>query len=553
MGQKYVFIPGIPQPTIPGAENQTMSSKQVITSVPVSQVQHGGQLQYQDLNFSNTGVSGKPVVGFPTSFSHVTAAPDISHVSQHDQNYSPYSSQNYSNIWNARSTSPLLRGSSMSTCFLPPTSNNLFCRGSSFHNLRNDGSQSPVFVVLQSVGSFNNPQPCILNPIYCTTNTSSVGVNTSCCSNNFNDHEININKPLSVPSLQSHSNNFLNVSSVNSVAQGESVSGSHGKYVKYITPVGSRSASPIQVFPNKIESESPLSTPPPQIISSPPALATHILHPESRIGYPVIFSPKTSPPPTPLRIRSRSATPVPNLSVDYASSNYLNTLPQSSTFHSGVSNANSMSQAVNSQFQSYRSRSNTFGGVGGTSSASNHLTSQAVNPRQRLSPLPLSVMNQLNVPSSNNDPYRNSYTIIPFDRSCRHSPIHLSDNGPFVASPSSSRLFMSLAVENSRKLNSPSEGSTVGPTFRRNFSVPDDYQCMQGNAPMQYNTTVYRQQKISADNCLCRQGSSHPASAVAPDSSHERLSPIGLRAVSSCYNAVNTSQVDPVKVSDVNH
>lgn len=295
MGQKYVLIPGIPQPAAPGIENQAILLKQA-ASVPLPQGHQGGHLQYPDPNFPNTGMSAKPLVGFSTSFSHVTAGPDVGHVLPHEQNYSfSYASQNYPSVWNARYTSPLLRGSSMSTCFLPPSSNNLFCRGSSFHSLRNDGSQSPVFYVLQSVGNFCNPQPCVLNPILCSTDAAPIAVNTPFFSN-VNEADVSQSR-----SAKSHGNSYLSGPSL-IPSHGESFLGNIGKFLKYITPVNSRPASP--AFTNKHENESPLSTPPPQIISSPPTLASHVLQPESRIGYPVLFSPKTSLPPTPLYMKS---------------------------------------------------------------------------------------------------------------------------------------------------------------------------------------------------------------------------------------------------------
>lgn len=105
---------------------------------------------------------------------------------------------------------------------------------------------------------------------------------------------------------------------------------------------------------------------------------------------------------------------------------------------------------------------------------------------------------------------------------------------------------MSLAVENSRKLNSP-ETTSTRPDFRRTHSNVDDN---HNNSALQYNSAVHRQQK-TADKYLCRQGSSSVA-LVLPDTNSGRLSPVGFTTGSS-YNAANASQVDPVKVSDVNH
>lgn len=523
-----------------------------MSSVPVLQGQQGGQLQYQDANVLNTGTSSKPLVGFSTSFSHVTTGTDKSYFLPHDQNY-PHSitSQNFSNVQNTRSTSPLPRDSSMSTCFLPAASNSLFCRGSSFQNLKNDGSQSPVFFVLQPVGNFNNSQPCVLNPILRTSDTPPVAINTSYYSNN-NNGDANTGFTRSISSAKPQGSSFVQASSLG-VSHVESFTGSSGKYIQYITPVNSRSTSPIQSISNRLETESPLSTPPPQIISSPPSLANHVLQPETRIGYPILFSPKTSPPPTPFIVRSRSATPLPTISADYVPQTcFLSPVSQNMNFHMNKSSTNNITQAASNQCPQYRARSNTFGGVGGMPSVSNPvLPSHTGDTMQRLSPLPPSVINQLSAANASNDPYRNSYTVVPFDRS-RYSPIHLSDNGPFAVSSSSSRLFMSLAVENSRKLNSPFEGTTVGPILRRNYSSPDDYQCMHNNPSVQYSSCTNRPQKV-ADNCLCRQGSRHPASVTVPDLSHERLSPIILNTVSSCSNAANTSQVEQVKVSVVNN
>ncbi|GFV50613.1 hypothetical protein TNCV_2212761 [Trichonephila clavipes] len=536
-GQKYIFIPNVQSAVPPSiAECQVVPQRQDQGNIQMLHSQSGAQ-PYQDPNLSNARISGKPLVGFSASFSHATAGPDTTQFVQHDQNY-PHSlsSQNYSNMWNARSTSPLPKDSSMSKCFFPPNSSN--CRGSSFISPPNDGSNSPVYVVVQP-GNLNSQYMYNWNTDGHLCNQPDTSVN-----NNFNQlsaqSDITVCPVRSVstsslcrsPSMHSLGSSWVSPTSLN-VPMSEQHS---GKYAKYIIPVGSRSTSPVPYYPIRIENESPLSTPPPQIISTPPSLPAHVIHPESRLGFPVIFSPKSSPPATPVLVRSRSATPVGNV-ADLTSQTYLY-----DTQNVNISNPNNLNQFTNpTPPPLYRSRSKTFGGVVGQPISGRSLVSQSVDPRQQLSP---SVLSQLAFSKNNvGDQYHNSFTIVPFDRSRSHTPIHLSDSGPFVAAASSSRLFLSLAVENSRKCN-PSTDTFQGSSSQSNNS-PDDY-CIHYNPTVQHNV-VHRQKKTS-ETCFCQPGFSHSTTLLSPDSSSDqRLSPVGLRTVSTCYNALNNTHIDQVK------
>ncbi|GIY21359.1 hypothetical protein CEXT_786511 [Caerostris extrusa] len=372
VGQKCMFPPGVQSTVAANVESQIGLLKQDPGNVKMSQNPPGAQ-PLQDPNFPNARISGKPLVGFSASYSHATVGPDMNLFVQHDQNYShSFSSQNYNNMWNTRSTSPLPRGSSLSKSFCPLNSN---CRGSSFISSPNDDSNSPVYVVVQP-GNLNSHH--ILN-----WNTEGLLCNPS-------------NTSISI----------------------------------YF---------PVPHYPIRIENESPLSTPPPQIISTPPPLLTHVIRPESRLGFPVIISPKSSPPVTPVLVRSRFC---------------------------------------------YSCRCKTT----------------VVSP----------VLSQLSFSKNPGEQYNNSFTVIPFDRSCSHTPIHLPDSGPFVASPSSSRLFLSFGCG--------------------------------------------KQQKKASETCFCQPGFSHPATFLPPDSSSDQLlSPVGLRTVSTCYNALNNSLIDQVKVPEVYH
>ncbi|GFR33593.1 hypothetical protein TNCT_641271 [Trichonephila clavata] len=537
--QKYIFIPNVQSAVPPPiAECQVVPQRQDQGNIQMLHNQGGAQ-PYQDPNLSNARISGKPLVGFSASFSHATAGPDTSQFVQHDQNY-PHSlsSQNYSNMWNARSTSPLPKDSSMPKCFFPPNSSN--CRGSSFISPPNDGSNSPVFVVVQP-GNLNSQYMYNWNTDGHLGNQSDTTVN-----NNFNQlsnqsditvcpvRSVSTSSLFRSPSMHSLGSSWVSPTSLN-VPMSEQHS---GKYAKYIIPVGSRSTSPVPYYPIRIENESPLSTPPPQIISTPPSLPAHVIHPESRLGFPVIFSPKSSPPATPVLVRSRSATPVGN-AADFTPQTYLY-----DTQNVNISNPNNLNQFANpTPPPLYRSRSKTFGGVVGQPISGRSLVSQTVDPRQQLSP---SVLSQLAFSKNNvGDQYHNSFTIVPFDRSRSHTPIHLSDSGPFVAAASSSRLFLSLAVENSRKCN-PSTDTFQGSSSQSNNS-PDEY-CIHYNPTMQHNV-VHRQKKTS-ETCFCQPGFSHSTTLLSPDSSSDqRLSPVGLRTVSTCYNALNNTHIDQVKES----
>ncbi|GBM56457.1 Serine/threonine-protein kinase WNK [Araneus ventricosus] len=536
-GQKYIFIPGIHAAAPPSnVESQAVPQRQDQGNTQIPNSQCGAQ-PLQDPNLSNARMSGKPLVGFSASFSHASVGPDTSHFVQHDSNY-PYSfsSQNYTNMWNTRSTSPLPRGSSMSKCFFPPNSN---CRGSSFISSSNDGSNSPVYVVVQP-GNLNTQHTVNWNTdgqAHYNQPEGSASVNSNF--NQFipqNDATFCPVRSISTSSLsRSPSMHSLGSSWVSQTSLSVPMAEQHpGKYAKYIIPVGSRPTSPVPYYPVRVENESPLSTPPPQIISTPPSLPTHVIHPESRLGFPVIFSPKSSPPPTPVLVRSRSATPVGN--IDLPSQTYLYDTQNVSI----PSNTSNLSQFTNPPSPVYRSRSKTFGGLVGQP-INRNFAPQSVDPRQRLSP---SVLSQL---SKNNagDQYYNSFTVIPFDRSRSHTPIHLPDSGPFIAS-SPSRLFLSLAVENSRNCN-PSPDSSQRPLYQTHNN-PDEYNCVHYNPTMQQNV-VHRQKKTS-ETCFCQPGFNHPTTFLPPGSSgDQRLSPVGLRTVSSCYNALNNFQVDQVKES----
>ncbi|CAL1280790.1 unnamed protein product [Larinioides sclopetarius] len=515
-------------------ESQAVPQRQDQGNTQIPNSQCGAQ-PLQDPNFSNARISGKPLVGFSASFSHASVGPDTSHFVQHDSNY-PYSfsSQNYTNMWNTRSTSPLPRGSSMSKCFFPPNSN---CRGSSFISSSNDGSNSPVYVVVQP-GNLNTQHAVNWNTegqAHYNQPEGSASVNSNF--NQFipqNDASFCPVRSISTSSLsRSPSMHSLGNSWVSQTALSVPISEQHpGKYAKYIIPVGSRPTSPVPYYSVRVENESPLSTPPPQIISTPPSLPTHVIHPESRLGFPVIFSPKSSPPPTPVLVRSRSATPVGN--IDLPSQTYLYDTQNVSI----PSNASNLSQFTNPPSPVCRSRSQTFGGLVGQP-INRNFSPQSIDPRQRLSP---SVLSQL---SKNNagDQYYNSFTVIPFDRSRSHTPIHLPDSGPFLAS-SPSRLFLSLAVENSRKCN-PSPDTSQRNMYQTHTN-PDEYHCAHYNPTMQQNT-MHRQKKAS-ETCFCQPGFNHPTTFLPPgSSSDQRLSPVGLRTVSPCYNALNNFQVDQVK------
>ncbi|GFT09148.1 hypothetical protein NPIL_454101 [Nephila pilipes] len=541
-GQKYIFVPGVQSAVPPSnAECQVVPQRQDQGNIQMLQNQGGAQ-PHQDPNLSNARISGKPLVGFSASFSHATAGPDTSQFAQHDQNY-PHSlsSQNYSNMWNARSTSPLPKGSSMSKSIFPPNSSN--CRASSFISPPNDGSNSPVYVVVQP-GNLNSQYMYNWNTDGHLCNQSDTTVH------NFNQlstqSDVNVCPVRSVstsslcrsPSMHSLGSSWVSPTSLN-VPMSEQHS---GKYAKYIIPVGSRSTSPVPYYPIRIDNESPLSTPPPQIISTPPPLAAHVIHPESRLGFPVIFSPKSSPPATPVLVRSRSVTPVGSI-VDLTPQTYIY-----DTQNVNFANPSSLNQFTNPPPPPmYRSRSKTFGGVVGQPTSGRSFVPQTGDPRQQLSP---TVLSQLAFSKNNvGDQYHNSFTVIPFDRSRSHTPIHLPDSGPFVAASSSSRLFLSLAVENSRKCN-PSTDTFQGPSYQSNNS-PDEYHCIHYNPTMQHN--VHRQKKTS-ETCFCLPGFNHSTTLLSPDSSSEqRLSPVGLRTVSTCYNALNNSHIDQVKVPEVYH
>ncbi|KAF8791461.1 Serine/threonine-protein kinase WNK like protein [Argiope bruennichi] len=535
-GQKYIFIPGIQGTAPSNVESQAVPQRQDQGNMQIPNSQCGAQ-PLQDPNLSNARISGKPLVGFSASFSHASVGPDTSHFVQHDPNY-PYSfsSQNYTNMWNTRSTSPLPRGSSISKSFFPPNSN---CRGSSFISSSNDGSNSPVYVVVQP-GNLNTQHMANWNTDGQVQYNQPEG--SASMNNNFNQfisqndasfcpvRSISTSSLSRSPSMHSLGNSWVSQTSL-SVPMSEQ---HPGKYAKYVIPVGSRPTSPVPYYPVRVENESPLSTPPPQIISTPPSLPTHVIHPESRLGFPVIFSPKSSPPPTPVLVRSRSATPVGNM--DLPSQTYLYDTQNVNI----PSNANNLNQFTNPPSPIYRSRSKTFGGLVGQQINRNFVP-QSVDPRQRLSPSVLSQLSKTNA----GDQYHNSFTVIPFDRSHSHTPIHLPDSGPFIAS-SPSRLFLSLAVENSKKCN-PSPDTSQWPLYQTHNN-PDDYHCVHYNPTMQQNV-VHRQKKTS-ETSFCQPGFNHPTTFLPPgSSSDQRLSPVGLRTVSSCYNALNNFQVDQVKES----
>ncbi|GIY73325.1 hypothetical protein CDAR_531001 [Caerostris darwini] len=541
VGQKCMFPPGVQSTAAANVESQIGPLKQDPGNVKMSQNPPGAQ-PLQDPNFSNARISGKPLVGFSASYSHATVGPDMNLFVQHDQNYShSFSSQNYNNMWNTRSTSPLPRGSSLSKSFCPLNSN---CRGSSFISSPSDDSNSPVYVVVQP-GNLNSHH--ILNwnteGLLCNPSNTSISVN-----NNLNqlstqgDSTVYPFGSFSAPSLcRSSSMHSLGSSWVSPSSLCVPMSDQHsGKYAKYILPVSSRSTSPVPHYPIRIENESPLSTPPPQIISTPPPLLTHVIRPESRLGFPVIISPKSSPPVTPVLVRSRSATPVGNF-TDLPSQVYINDSQNVNI----PSNQNSVNQFSNPPSPLYRSRSKTFGGLVGQQISNRNCMPQSLDARQQLSP---SVLSQLSFSKNPGEQYNNSFTVIPFDRSRSHTPIHLPDSGPFVASPSS-RLFLSLAVENNRKCKSPD--ISPNPFYQTNNGT-DEYQHVHFNPPIQQG--VMHRQKKASETCFCQPGFSHPATFLPPDSSSDQLlSPVGLRTVSTCYNALNNSLIDQVKVPEVYH
>lgn len=521
--------------------------QQVLTSnVPTSQRQDQGNVQilpcqvgvqpHQEPNLSNAGQSGKPLVGFSAPLSHATAGPDTSHLMPHDPH--SFSSLNYSNLWNTRSTSPLPRGSPGSKCFISPNSN--CCKGASFNSSVNDGSNSPVYVVVQSAGNFNSQQVLNFNAdgVSCNSPDTFIALN-----NNFNPQsEVAVGPVRSLstsslstsPSMHSLGSSWVSPSSLG-VPYSEQHSGNVNNCTKYVMHVGSRSASPVPCYPIKIENDSPVSVQTQHVMSSPPPLTTNLKYPETRLGLPVVFSPRSSPPPTPILIRSQSETPVGSIE-DMASQAYMGDTQNMNNFLKSPSSA------------MYRSRSKTFGGLGA------HYANESLTPRPMAQRQPLqfspSVLNQLASNNSNlGGQYHNSFTVIPFDRSCVHTPIHLPDRGPFVAPTSSSRLFMSLAVENSRKLNS-SLDNTLQKSFYSSSSGSDEYQCIHYNPAQQHSTALQRQMKIS-DTCCCRPGPGQPATILSPSSSNNhRLSPVGFRTGSPCYNA---SQVNQVKVPKVHH
>ncbi|XP_035219174.1 uncharacterized protein LOC118192343 isoform X2 [Stegodyphus dumicola] len=552
-GQKYIFVPGVQQAM--NVDSQTVLPVQNQGPMQVSQSHLGGQPQpHLDPNFSSVGLSGKPLVGFSASFCHASVGQDTSLYAQHYQNY-PYSytSKNSTSIWNTASTASVSK-SSLSNCFFPPNANNMPQRGSSI-NSQNDGSKSPVFIIMQPPGNVNCSQ-------YHVINWSNDAILYSSCDSSVTSstpyyHRVHGDtgpcsvrslptSNLCIPSVQPHSNSSV-CSLPHNIPNTDSVLVNTSKYSKFVTPVGSRSVSPVSQYSFRLENDSPIPTPPPQIISSPPNLTPHLLHPESRVGIPVILSPKHSPPSTPLHVNSRSATPIANAILDHSSqSGFLNTGVQNICNQPSLLN-NNCPQLLNPSSQLYRSRSKTFGGTGVIPQNPRQiLTSQHSDPRHNLSSVPFSVLNHLSLPqnSSLNDSYRNSFTVIPFERSGGHSHIHLPDSGPFVAYPSSSHLFMSLAVEKSHKLNSPLENISQNPPFAKNCKVEESHY-MYSYPSVPYSTTVHRQQKASVDSTIYRPGASHLTTVSSPDSSHEQhFSPVGFRTVSSSYNA---SQVDQVK------
>lgn len=518
--------------------------QQVLTSsVQTSHRQDQGNIQimpcqvgvqpHQEPNLANPGLSGKPLVGFSAPFSHATAGPDTSHLMQHDPH--SFSSLNYSKFWNTRSTSPLPRSSSGSKCFISPNSN--CCKGASFNSSINDGSNSPVYVVVQSAGNFNSQHLLNFNAdgVSCNSPDTFIALN-----NNFNpqsDVAVGPVRSLSTsslstsPSMHSLGSSWVSPSSLG-INYSEQHSGNANQCPKYVMHVGSRSASPVPCYPVKVENDANMSTPPQQVMSSPPTFNNNLIYPETRLGLPVAFSPRSSPPQTPILIRSQSATPVGSME-DMASQTYMGDTQNMNNFLKSPSSA------------MYRCRSKTFGGLGAHANESFH-----PRPVEQRQPLQFSppVLSQFASNNSNlGDQYRNSFTVIPFDRSCVHTPIHLPDHGPFVAPAPSSRLFMSLAVENSRKLNS-SHDNTLQKSFYSSSTGSDEYQCIHYNPALQHNTAVQRQTNIS-DTCCCRPGPSQPATILSPTSSNNhRLSPVGFRTVSTCYNALNNSQANQVKV-----
>ncbi|XP_071035049.1 uncharacterized protein [Parasteatoda tepidariorum] len=463
-----------------------------------------GEMSSQSQDSSQSVGRGKPLVGFCTSFTNVSGGP----VNLHDPNYAP---QNFT-VWNNRSTSPLTRTPSMSKKAVTPTSSNGSLPGFNYSNPQRDGSISPVYFVLQPSSNIGSPQ--IVNwqndaVLYSATNNSVAGTNVA----QFGS--LNDSRSLSAPSaygVSVHSQGSSWVGSSVNAPSNDSYLTSGGRYTKFVTPGGSRSTSPLPYYANRIDNDSPRSTPPPQMFSPP----TNFLHPDSGFGFPVLLSPTHSPPSTPMRTLSRCGTPVgsvtdlSNQSHDFqnqnAPSNFLNNsyklLPPSSQLH--------------------RTRSRTFGG----GQPNINIPGDQCQP---LSAIPTSILNQL--ASSHGSRYNNSYTVIPFDRSNRHSPIHLS--GPFVSPQSSSPLFMSLAVENSRRAglmhgNERSMSLDECPSFPQNYNLSP-------------NTVVHPQHRMS-ECCFPKPVATVPAFLPPGSSNVQRPTTLGIRNV--LYgNTANTCQV----------
>ncbi|KAG8191381.1 hypothetical protein JTE90_006125 [Oedothorax gibbosus] len=296
--------------------------------------------------------AGKPVVGF---------SPDS------------FPSHNYA--WNMRSTSPLPSG-----CFI--STNPGF----------QDGSNSPVYVVVQSGRNLNAQRVLNLNtdPLFPQDAFLSHG-------GTFN--------PLSRPS-------------------GMSTPALPDQSPKYLLRVNSRSTSPV---PPCADLGSPVSPPP------------------TLLGLPLVYSPRSSPPPTAVLMRSLSVTPVgsvEDLRMCAGSPSHVPRRSRSNTF-GGLGNVHLSVPPSELQRRPLRLRSP--GPRPSNSGLLSPLPTEVVLPTPRPAMFSPSVLQQLAAQGGG------SYTVVPLDSSPRGRVCE-----PFLSPPS--RLLTSLAMENSSsKPNSPLE------------------------------------------------------------------------------------------------